>query len=252
MHILENLTAFVTGAGSGIGKAIAHRYASQGANVFITDIREDRLLVVADEIRQAGGKVAYQAGDLADEKAVQSLIDACRSAFGEVDILVNNAGILDHFMPAAEVSSELWKRVMQVNVDGPFYACHAVLPGMVERGKGIIINISSIGGLQGSRAGAAYTTSKHALIGLTKNIGFQYATKGIRCNAIAPGGVNTAISEGVQPSPFGYERLMSGIGSNIRSAEPDEIAGVALFLASPDASFVNGAVVTADGGWTAY
>jgi NAD(P)-dependent dehydrogenase (short-subunit alcohol dehydrogenase family) len=123
---------------------------------------------------------------------------------------------------------------------------------MVERGKGIIINISSVGGLQGSRAGAAYTTSKHALIGLTKNIGFQYATKGIRCNAIAPGGVNTAITDGVQPSPFGYERLMSGIGSNIRSAEPDEIAGVALFLASPDASFVNGAVVTADGGWTAY
>jgi NAD(P)-dependent dehydrogenase (short-subunit alcohol dehydrogenase family) len=252
MHILNNLTAFVTGAGSGIGKAIAHRYAAEGANVFITDIREDRLLAAADEIKQAGGKVAFQAGDLADEKAVQSLIDACRKQLGEIDILVNNAGILDNFMPAAEVSFDLWKRVMQVNVDGPFFTCHAVLPGMVERGRGIIINISSIGGLQGSRAGAAYTTSKHALIGLTKNIGFQYATKGIRCNAIAPGGVNTAITEGVQPSAFGYERLMSGIGSNIRSAEPAEIAGVALFLASPDASFVNGAVLTADGGWTAY
>lgn len=252
MHILNNLTAFITGAGSGIGKAIAQRYAAEGANVFITDIREDRLLAVADEIKQAGGKVAFQAGDLADENAVQSLIDTCRKQFGEIDILVNNAGILDNFMPAAEVSFDLWKRVMQVNVDGPFFTCHAVLPGMVERGRGIIINISSIGGLQGSRAGAAYTTSKHALIGLTKNIGFQYATKGIRCNAIAPGGVNTAIAEGVQPSAFGYERLMSGIGSNIRSAEPAEIAGVALFLASPDASFVNGAVLTADGGWTAY
>ncbi|MFY7848420.1 MAG: SDR family NAD(P)-dependent oxidoreductase, partial [Bacteroidia bacterium] len=90
MHILDNLTAFVTGAGSGIGKAIAHRYAAEGANVFITDIREDRLLAVADEIKQAGGKVAFQAGDLADENAVQSLIDTCRKQLGEVDILVNN------------------------------------------------------------------------------------------------------------------------------------------------------------------
>ena len=138
MHILNNLTAFVTGAGSGIGKAIAHRYAAEGANVFITDIREDRLLAVADEIKQAGGKVAFQAGDLADENAVQSLVDACRKQFGEIDILVNNAGILDNFMPAAEVSFDLWKRVMQVNVDGPFFTCHAVLPGMVERGRGII------------------------------------------------------------------------------------------------------------------
>jgi short-subunit dehydrogenase len=114
------------------------------------------------------------------------------------------------------------------------------------------LNISSIGGVQGGRAGAAYTTSKHGVVGLTKNIAFMYANKGIRCNAIAPGGVKTNIIEHMRPNALGYDRAISGSANMSRVADPDEIAAAALFLVSDDSSFVNGEVLVADGGWTAY
>jgi NAD(P)-dependent dehydrogenase (short-subunit alcohol dehydrogenase family) len=123
---------------------------------------------------------------------------------------------------------------------------------MLKQGKGVIINVSSIGGLFGARAGVAYTTSKHALIGLTKNIGFQYSQKGIRCNAIAPGGVETNIGDNMKPNQFGYEKLSLGMQTNPRMGKPSEIAELALFLASDKSSFINGTVITADSGWTAY
>jgi NAD(P)-dependent dehydrogenase (short-subunit alcohol dehydrogenase family) len=141
---------------------------------------------------------------------------------------------------------------MDVNLNGPFYAMRAVLPIMLKHGKGVILNIASVGGLFGSRAGAAYTASKHALIGLTKNTGFMYAQKGIRCNAIAPGGVNTHIADSLIPDALGYERCISGASLMPRMGEPEEIAQIAAHLCSDEASFINGAVITADGGWTAY
>jgi NAD(P)-dependent dehydrogenase (short-subunit alcohol dehydrogenase family) len=142
--------------------------------------------------------------------------------------------------------------VMAVNLNGPFYACRLVVPQMLSQGKGVIINVASIGGLFGSRAGAAYTASKHALIGLSKNIGFMYATQGIRCNVIAPGGVNTQIMKDSVPDIFGSERCFSGGVNMPRMGESEEIATAALFLASDDSSYVNGSVLTVDGGWTAY
>jgi NAD(P)-dependent dehydrogenase (short-subunit alcohol dehydrogenase family) len=145
-----------------------------------------------------------------------------------------------------------FRRVMSVNIDGPFFMCRAAVPIMLKQGGGVIINISSIGRLYGSRAGVAYTASKHALIGLTKNIGYQYAQKGIRCIATAPGGVQTNIGENMHPNQFGYERLASGIQSNPRMGDPNEIAELAVFRATEKSSFVNGSVITADGGWTAY
>lgn len=144
---------------------------------------------------------------------------------------------------------------MKVNVDGPFRAMRAVLPVMLEKGSGAIINIASVGGLQGARAGAAYTTSKHALIGLTKNTGFVYAKSGIRCNAIAPGAMETNIADTIdftKISALANAQIMPGMVTNPRSSKPEEVAQVALFLASEDASFVNGAVIVADGGWTAH
>jgi NAD(P)-dependent dehydrogenase (short-subunit alcohol dehydrogenase family) len=127
------------------------------------------------------------------------------------------------------------------------------MPIFLDKGKGVIINIASVGGLFGSRAGAAYTASKHAVVGLTKNVGFHYATKGIRCNAIAPGAVNTNIGSTIkQPNPFGAQRSSMGLSLNPRAGEAEEIAGVALFLATDESSFVNGIVITADAGWTAY
>lgn len=180
------------------------------------------------------------------------MIGTAITTFGSLDVLVNNAGVMDDFTPVADVSDELWNKVMGVNINGPFYTCRLAVQTMLKQGKGVIVNISSIGGLNGARAGAAYTSSKHALIGLTKNIAFMYGAKGIRCNAIAPGGVNTNIMDGAKPNSFGSERMQSGIGSNIRMAEPIEIADLALYLASDKSTFVNGAVIVADGGWTAY
>lgn len=252
MDQLLNKTTLVTGAGSGMGKAIAQLFASEGAKVLATDVNQARLDDLVKEVSAKGGKIQGFKSDVSKEEEVKKMIEAAVKKFGTLDILVNNAGILDDFMPVAEASTELWNKVMGVNINGPFFACRAAVPIMLQQGKGIIINISSIGGFCGSRAGVAYTTSKHALMGLTKNIGFMYAQKGIRCNAIAPGGVNTNIGENMHPNAFGYEKLNSGIGSNPRMGEPFEIAELALFLASDKSSYINGAIITADGGWTAY
>jgi NAD(P)-dependent dehydrogenase (short-subunit alcohol dehydrogenase family) len=252
MNTLENKVAIITGAGSGMGKAMALLFASEGAKVIVSDIIAERIASVVKEIEFAGGKVAGIVTDISEEDEVKKMIDLSISSFGRLDILVNNAGVMDDFTPAGDVSNKLWDRVIGINLNGPFYSCRLAIQHMIEQQKGVIINVSSIGGLEGARAGAAYTASKHGLIGLTKNIGFMYSTKGIRCNAIAPGGVNTNIMEGAQPNKFGYERMSTGMSSNTRMAEPSEIANLALFLASEKSSNINGTVIVADGGWTAY
>ncbi len=252
MKKLENKTAIVTGAASGMGKAIAQLFAQEGANVMVADLNQNEIDEVVNDILKNGGNAEGIICNVANESDVKKMVDTTLQKFTTLDILVNNAGIMDDFMPVDEVSNELWNRVMSVNINGPFYTCRLTVPIMLKQGSGVIINIASIGGLFGTRAGAAYSASKHALIGLTQNIGFMYAQKGIRCNAIAPGGVNTNIGKNMKPHPFGYERCASGGVNMPRMGEPAEIAKTALFLSSTDSSFVNGAVVTADGGWTAY
>ena len=252
MNQLQNKVALITGAGSGMGRAMAILFAAEGAKVVATDVNAAGLEAVVKEIKDKGGNAISVTANVSKEDDVKKMVNQAANVFGGLDILVNNAGVLDDFMPAAEVSTELWNKVIGVNINGPFFACREALPLMLKKEKGVIINISSIGGLFGSRAGAAYTTSKHALIGLTKNIGFMYALKGIRCNAIAPGGVATNIGQGMQPNAFGYEKLSLGLNTNPRTGEPTEIAELALFLASDKSSFINGTVITADGGWTAY
>ena len=250
---LENKVAVVTGAGSGIGKAIATLYAREGARVVVSDINSDEAAEVVEEITFAGGTAISVLADITREEEVQNLIDTAVHKFGTLDILVNNAGIMDNFVPAGAVTDELWDKVFQINVTGAMRTIRKVLPIFTEKGSGVIVNIASAGGLLGSRAGAAYTASKHAVVGLTKNVGFQYAQSGIRCNAIAPGSVNTNIGNTIfTPHSFGMERAMAGMNLSPRTGEPDEIAKVALFLASDDSSFVNGTVITADAGWTAY
>lgn len=252
MGKLTGKTALITGAASGMGKAMAIQFAGEGAAVMVSDVNEADLQVLVLQLKTSGAQVTGKACNMAHENDVKQLIESTVSHYGTLDILVNNAGIMDDFMPTEEVSTELWNMVMGVNINGPFFACRAALPQMLKQQGGSIINIASVGGLFGSRAGVAYTASKHALIGLTKNIGFMYAQKGIRCNAIAPGAVNTNIGKNMQPNAFGYEKAVSGSSNLPRVGSPEEIATVALFLASHESSFVNGAVLTADGGWTAY
>jgi NAD(P)-dependent dehydrogenase (short-subunit alcohol dehydrogenase family) len=183
------------------------------------------------------------------------MFETTLSTHGTLDILVNNAGIMDDFSPVGDVTDAMWERLMSINLTAPFRAMRSALRIMSEKKAGNIINIASVGGLQGARAGAAYTASKHAVIGLTKNTGFFYAKAGIRCNAIAPGGMLTNIATGLDMSKVPaavMERMGPGLALSVRNSHPDEVARVALFLASDESSFVNGTVVTADGGWSAY
>lgn len=250
---LQGKVAVITGAASGMGKAIALVYAKEGAKVVVSDINLEGANGTVAEIVSNGGLATAVATNVTKEENIQNLIDTAVKVYGTLDILVNNAGIMDNFYPAAEVTDELWERVFAINTTGPMRAIRKALPIFIQKRSGIIINIASAGGLFGSRAGAAYTASKHAIIGLTKNVGFQYATLGVRCNAIAPGGVNTNIGTTINaPNEFGMGKAMAGINLNPRMGESEEIARVALFLASDDSSFVNGSVITADAGWTAY
>lgn len=250
---LSGKVAVITGAASGMGKAIAELFAAEGAKVVVSDLHIEAAQAVVSGIESKGGIAIALAANVVKEEDVQQLIDKTVKEFGTVDILVNNAGIMDNFVPAADLTDEHWERVFAINATGPMRTTRKVLPIFTGKNSGVIVNIASAGGLYGSRAGAAYTAAKHAVVGLTKNVGFQYAKLGIRCNAVAPGGVNTNISTSINaPNQFGMERATIGMGINPRIGDPEEIAKVALFLASDEASFVNGTVVTADAGWTAY
>jgi len=250
---LENKVAVVTGAGSGMGKQIALLYAKEGAKIAVSDINLDAANATVEEIKATGGKAIAVSANVANEEDIQNLIDTTVQSYGTLDILVNNAGIMDNFEPAGDILDENWERVFAVNTTSVMRATRKALPIFLEKESGVIINVASAGGLQGARAGAAYTASKHAVVGFTKNTGFMYAQKGIRCNAIAPGGVETNISASMtNVNPFGMGRVQPGLGVNPRVGKAEEVANVALFLASDESSFVNGTVITADAGWTAF
>ncbi|MBN1535086.1 MAG: glucose 1-dehydrogenase [Anaerolineales bacterium] len=255
MRKLENKVSLITGAGAGMGKAIALLFAAEGSKVVATDIVPSRLDELKNEIQSTGGEVTTLVTDMAKEEDVEAMIKAVIDTYGTLDILVNNAGIMDHFQPVGEVDNAMWEKVMAINVTGPMQAMRSAVKVFLGKGSGVIINVSSLGGINGARAGVAYTASKHALIGLTKNTGYMYSKSGIRCNAIAPGAVKTSIGETIDNTkitPLVQERIMSGMVLNPRTGEPEEIARAALFLASDDSSFINGEVLVVDGGWNAY
>lgn len=250
---IEGKVAIVTGAASGIGKATAEVFAKQGAKVVVADINLTDAEKVAAGITESGGEAIAVKADVANAEDIEAMIALAVSEYETLDILVNNAGIMDNFEPAGDIEDAKWERVFSVNTDGVMLGTREALKIFREKKKGSIINISSIGGLYGSRAGAAYTASKHAVNGFTKNTGYMYANEGIRCNAIAPGAVETNIGSTMTAiNEFGMGRMQPGMALNPRMGQPEEIAQVALFLASDEASFVNGAVIVADGGWTAY
>lgn len=255
MKRLENKIALITGAGSGIGKEIMLLFAREGCKVIATDISESRISELEKETSSFEGNIKLLHGDICDPKHIEELVTNCLNSFGSVDILVNNAGIMDNFEAVDTVDEAEWNKVFNTNIHAPYRLIQRTIKHFINKKSGNIINIASIGGLYGGRAGAAYTTSKFALIGLTKNTGFLFAKKGIRCNAIAPGAIETNISDSIDYSKLTDEiknRIMPGLVLNPRNGKPIEIAKIALFLASEDSSFINGSVITADDGWSAY
>ena len=235
-----------------MGREMALLFASEGSRVVATDINKQGLEGLKKEAEAKGLDITTIVADISKEEDVDKMVETAVSSYGALDILVNNAGIMDNFKTVGEAANDLWDRVIAVNLTGPFKASRSAVRVMEkQKNGGVIINNSSIGGMFGVRGGAAYVASKHGLIGLTRNMAATYGVFGnIRVNAIAPGGVETDIQDTIKdPSELGSKAI--GDKGEIPMGTSGQLAKVALFLASDDSSFVNGAVLTADGGWTA-
>ncbi|WEG07565.1 glucose 1-dehydrogenase [Microbacterium horticulturae] len=249
---LDGKVALVTGAAKGIGKAIAELYAEEGAKVFLADVLEAELEATGEGIVRAGGVAEWMRADVARLADVEAMIAAAVDAFGTLDILVNNAGVVDNYEPAHQVSEKQWNRIYDVNIHGVLRAMRSAVPIFLEKGSGNIINISSISGLVGGVGGAAYVSSKWAVVGLTKNSAHMYNGTGIRVNAICPGMVDTDILKTMHEyTDWPVVQEMLKTVSDLPMGRPEDIAALALYLASDSSSFMNGSIVTADGGMTA-
>jgi NAD(P)-dependent dehydrogenase (short-subunit alcohol dehydrogenase family) len=239
----DGKTVVVTGAGSGIGRATASRIAREGGTVIAVDISLERLTEFAAEHEGA----VIVVGDITKPADVEAIVAA---ANGKIDGLANVAGIADDMTPLHEVTDAVWERIFSVNVDGMFRLTRAVLPLMLEAHSGSIVNIASEAGIRGSAAGLAYTASKHAVVGMTKNSAFMYGPSGIRVNAVAPGGVATNI-QATFASELGQERVGMAMTVLPGVAEAAQLAASITFLLSDDGTNINGAILPSDGGWSA-
>ncbi|MEU6255874.1 glucose 1-dehydrogenase [Streptomyces sp. NPDC047043] len=248
---LDGRSVIVTGAGSGIGRAAAVAFAAEGAKVVVADLNAEGAKGVAEEIEQAGGTAVAVVGDLSEPSVVDQVVQAAVDSFGAVDVLVNNAGIMDRMSALADVDDAEWERVIRVNLTAPFLLTRAVLPHMLQAGRGAIVSTASEAGLRGSAAGAAYTASKHGVVGLTKSLAVMYRKQGIRANAIAPGGTATAIVVDADQTAHGPAALGPHFVNVGRIAQPEEQAAAIVFLASDAASNINGVVLPVDDGWAA-
>ncbi|KTR99840.1 MULTISPECIES: SDR family NAD(P)-dependent oxidoreductase [Microbacterium] len=239
-------TIIVTGAGSGIGRATATRIAHEGGRVIATDVVAERLEALRDEL--SGLAVETVVGDVSAPETIAALLE---TAGGRVDGLANVAGIMDAFLPPSEVDDATWDRVLSVNLTGPMRLTRAVLPLMIGAGAGAIVNVASEAALRGSTAGAAYTSSKHAIAGFTKSVAFFHGPQGVRANAVAPGAVATNIE-----APMKSEYAAGRIGPLLQVvvppvAQPEQLAAAITWLLSDDSANVNGVLLPSDGGWSA-
>lgn len=246
---LANKIALVTGSGSGIGQAIAHTLAQAGALVWVVDCDTGSALATVAAIRTAGGQAECVGVDVSRPDDVRALVPDV----GTLDILVNNAGI-GHVGHLLQTEAADLDRLHAVNVRGPFNFCKAFVPAMLERGRGSVINLASIGGVVAVRDRLAYTTTKHAVVGLTRALALDHSHTGVRFNAICPGRVETPFVQkriAEYPDPAKAYREMSATQLTGRMARPDEIAAAALYLAADESAMVTGSCLMIDGGWSA-
>lgn len=241
-------TALVTGAGSGIGEAIALQLGQAGALVVVADLDAAKAAAVADRIVAAGGQAVPGAGDVANSDVVQSLIAEAVAAGGKLDLLVNNAGIGGPLAPLGDYPLDGWRRVMDVNLDAVFYGMRFAIPEMLKAGGGAIVNMASILGSVGFANAGAYVAAKHALLGLTKVAALEYAAKNIRVNCIGPAFIDTPLLAALPP---GAKEALVAAHPVGRLGVADDVAALTLFLLSDQARFINGSYHLTDGGYCA-
>jgi len=261
---LDGRVAIITGAGSGNGLATAAAFAAEGAAVAIGEYSEERGALAAGSIQADGGRALFVRTDVRSWEDMDRLIGDTVARFGRLDIMVNNAGVLDGYATCLETSPELFDAVLAINLRGTFFGCKRALAEMVPAGYGKIVNISSVAGLVAQGGGLAYTSSKHAVVGLTRQVACEYGPAGVRTNAICPGSIATRLREtsreilgasapdmqrGVgTASP---ERLRDIVPLGSRGT-PEDVARVAVFLASAESDYLNGHALVVDGGWVAH
>ena len=244
MNRFEGKIALVTGASRGIGEAIAKRLASEGANVLAAARSVDALARVVSEIEAAGGKASALALDLSDAASIDAAVKTALAARGEIHVLVNNAGVTEDNL-ILRMGRQAWDRVLATNLTGAFLLTQAVIKGMVRKRYGRIVNVTSVVGLMGNAGQANYAASKAGLIGLTKSVARELASRNITCNAVAPGFIATAMTE--KMTDAAREALSTQIPLE-RLGAPDDVAAAAAFLASDEASYITGTVVNVSGG----
>jgi len=247
MTDMNGKVAMLTGAARGIGAAAAHSFVQRGANVIICDVLADDARATVEALKAAGGKADFVQTDVADPDSVKAAVEHTVSTFGRLDYALNNAGIF-RAAPLAELEVEDWQRVVDVNLSGVFYCLKFQLQHMLEAGAGAIVNTASVWSYAASGGQTAYVATKHGVVGLTKNAALDHGGSGVRINAIAPGPIETPMTAGV---PEEVMAKIIGRTSSNRYGQPEEVARAATWLCSEEASYVNGAVLSVDGGWLA-
>lgn len=247
--LLKDKVAVVSGAGSGIGRAIAEAYAKEGAKVVVTDINEAHGQQTVNTITSAGGEAFFVHADSSKAEDNKNLVAAVVQKYGRLDIACNNAGIGGPAAPTGQYPVEGWDKVIAVNLSGVFYACRYQLEQMEKNGGGSIVNIASIHGTVAAPMSPAYTASKHGVVGLTKNIAAEYGQKNIRCNAVGPGYIATPLLDDNLTDDM--KKGIAAKASMNRLGTPQEVADLVVFLSSDKSSFTTGSYFITDGGYTA-
>jgi len=250
---LKGKVAVITGAGRGIGFAAARLFCREGARVVIAEVNEELGRDAEERIRREGGEAVFVATDVSDSQHVQALMRRTRDLYGRLDVLYNNASVYLRGQDGmiTDIAEETWRRVLAINLDSIFLCCKYGIPLMLQGGGGSIINTSSSAGLIGNKMADAYTATKGATISLTRSLATEYGPKGIRTNCICPAGIATEmVKESSLKRPDFDAQAFFRVAPLGRFGEPEEVANLALFLASDESSYVNGAVITCDGGIT--